>query len=677
MNIVDQDEDKRKIIKFVYDKLFSAAKSWKFLYSGHNQSRWISDIKWVKGQQYKNKTDDGKVKVAFNLAWANIQKELPFMTDRMPKIYAEPMEPSDKFGAEMFQMMIATKWVQRDMDKKIPEGTLNAKEVGTGFYRPFWNPELAKGLGDVDCEVIDPLEAFPFAYTSELSKEKTEGFIHARNVSVGWIKKNYKEGWRVKAWVDPAVVDRAKETAVKGRGDGYAQVGDIGTTTGYVSVETNYLPSAGSEGISETDMNRCTLLKCYLKDGSIKDEDKEGKKGNEKDNEKEAAYPNGRVITIAGGVVLEDEEFQWDFFPGFVEQRNYIQPSEFWGESDVTQIKDINKVYNKIFSTLVEGVRRGIYTNKFIDIRSGIDAEDYVVSEDTVYQTKISNPISESAPQAMPAQAFNMIGSLQQILNTISGTVDYTPPSGGDLPSGRSLAEMNEIAQIRLRQKIRNLEYSVRKIGAAWVEIMLKNYTEDRIMRLINPATSDVEWVFVFREKDKQKADLIRGEKSKEIIPGTEQIDPQTQQPVPESGTPKYHHILNLADIKEGFDLNVATGSTVSVAKYAAFDQSTQLFQMGAIDKQALLDSAEYPNRKDIMRRMDQAAQAGQQAQQEAMQAEQQLEQGKLQVESQGDQLSSQTTLQKTEMDNKNKTKIKLLELAIKEKTNGKTGGEK
>lgn len=269
MEVAEQEDVKRQTVKFVVDKLFAAAKAWKFLYAGKDHANWVADIKWVKGQQYKTQeTDEGKVKASFNLTWANIQKELPFMTDRPPKIYVEPMEPSDKYPAELFQMIIATKWIQRDMDKKIPEGTLNAKELGTSFYRPFWNPDLENGLGDVDCEVIDPIECFPFAYTHEMTKEKCEGFIWARNVSLGWIKKNYpKEGWRVKAQVDKAIIDRAKETASRGSGTDYNQVSEVLNTADSTSpaagVETDYLPSEGSNNLHETDLKRCTIIKCY------------------------------------------------------------------------------------------------------------------------------------------------------------------------------------------------------------------------------------------------------------------------------------------------------------------------------------------------------------------------------------------------------------------------------
>jgi len=177
--------------------------------------------------------------------------------------------------------------------------------------------------------------------------------------------------------------------------------------------------------------------------------------------------------------------------------------------------------------------------------------------------------------------------------------------------------------------------------------MMLKNYTEGRIMRIMNPQ-GEAEYVYVFREEDEQLAQVIKQKVQQEIIPGTEQMDPQTGQPVPGSGQPKYKHILNLAEIKGGFDLRVADNSTVSVSKVATFEQSMVLYQAGIIDSEAVLESADYPNKEEIRRRMELKQQQAMQAQQQAVQTEVQGEMGK-------EQMKSQTTLQKAQMDNQTK----------------------
>lgn len=138
-----------------------------------------------------------------------------------------------------------------------------------------------------------------------------------------------------------------------------------------------------------------------------------------------------------------------------------------------------------------------------------------------------------------------------------------------------------------------------------------------------------------------------------EVIEGSEQKDQQGQ-PVPGTGTPKYQYILNMAEIKGGLDLTVADSSTVSVSKVATFEQSFALFQAGVIDQEALLDAADYPNRDEIIKRMQRKQQQAMQSQMQAVQAQQQTEQQKMQVDVQKNTQDNQTKLQVEAMKQRN-----------------------
>jgi hypothetical protein len=629
------DED--KLVKFVNESLFANAKRWKFYYAGDKHATWMDDIKWYKGMQWAANRPKNKSSVFFNRLFSTIQKELPFMTDRRPKIYVNPVsDPSDKPFADIFQRIIETAWVNRDMERKLPESVLHAKQVGTAFLRPFWNTELADGLGDIDCECVDPLEVFPFAYSSNL--KDAEGMIWARWVSLGYIKKNYPDAYsKVKENLgtmpeEKEVPDRAKDTN-RGSETTYSQVTDT------LGTETHYLPGPMGSAYDASDLKRVLLIKCFMRDDAEEGSDREDKTVKELKVPK-LKYPNGRVITLACGVLLEDEAFAFQHFPGMIDYVNYCQPGEFWGMSDITQIKEGQKELNKLNAMVIDAIRRDVYRQKFLSASSGINIDDYVVTDDSIYETNVPNPVQETGAFSLPAQVLAYPSTIETAIQTTSGTIDYSPPTSGDLPSGRSLQELQEISQIRLRQKIRNMEYAIRMLGLMWLEMIRKNYTETRIMRLFNSNLGKQEYVYIFNEPDPEQAEMIRQQVSQEIVQGTEQQDPQTGQPVPGTGEPKYQHILNMADIKGEFDLVVATGSTVSVSQVASFEQSMALFKMGVIDARALLESADYPQKEDIMKRMSQQQQqSAEMAKQQAMLP--------LQVQ----QMKSQTEIQKKQMD--------------------------
>lgn len=649
-----------KTIKFIKNVIYKNCKRWKSFYSGDNQRRWLDDIKWYKGQQFPVNRPKDKATIVNNILFSTIQRELPFMTDSIPRIFIQPEEPSDEVAAKIFERIIQKGWNDRYMPIKVAETTLHTKQLGTGFYHVFWNPELAQGLGDFDCEVVDPLEMFPFPYTREL--DTTEGIIWARKRSLRWVRMNYEKGQDVKADKTPDnfIPDRAKDTN-SGTDQTIRQITDAQKDSDPSDLTTYYLPSTGSRIDSES-LNQVLVITCIIKDDAMEEiemeaDEAEGKE--RKKNKKEVAkYPNGRVITIAGNVVLQDEPFQFENYPGFIEQLNYINPGEFWGESDITPIKSVQKAINRLLSTTIDAVNRGVYTTKFIDSKSGIDVDTYMTTMDAVYETQVPNPVYEVNNQFLPPQVFAFNNELVRISGSVSGSGELSLPANSQLPSGRALQEFQETQQTRLRQKIRNLEIAIQKIAKAWIEMILKNYTEARIMRLNNADSGAEEFIFVFREENPEIAQEIKQQMSQMEVEGTQQMDPNTGQPVPGSGQKKYQHVLNMADIKAGFDINVATNSTVSLSRLATLDRAIPLFDRGTIDQRALLEAADYPNMEGIMKRMSIAAQQRSQAQQQMQQMAMQLEQGKIQVKAQGDQIKAQTDLVTNKNDNETRLQI-------------------
>lgn len=648
----EQSEKSKGLVKFVYEMLEQAYK-WKSLYSGDNNARWIEDIKLYKGQQKGKVKIQGKSQFVFNELFSIIQKEIPFMTDRPPQISYVPAEPSDETIVEVFKKVLEQKWIDNNMDTKLVEAITNAKQVGTGFLRPFWNNKLNKGIGDIDCEVIDPFFVFPFSYTERL--ETAEGIIIARYVSLKFVRDNYKEGYRVKPTkhnTSKFIVDRDVVTQGSSM-EGYYQVTNAGTSAVPSDARTDYLP--GVSGYKSDDRNRVVLVECILSDGEEEDfeyEDEYWDKNNErktkKKTDKKSKYPEGRIITCCEGTLLEDKPNPYTFYPTIIDIQNYIQPNEFWALSDITMIKDGQLDLNNFYRLLLDGATRSTYTTKLLDKRSGIDPDNLAVRQDAIYETNVPNPVQELSNIPPPGQAFDFVNKLETCLEKVAGTSEYTAPRSGNLPSGKAFEEFQQVTQTRLRQKIRNMENGIRRFMKCWMKLIIEYYTEQRIMRFLNPTDGSKSYVFLFREENPGDAQAIKQKVSQEMLPGTQQMDPNTGQPIPGSGTPKYKHIVNMADVDPDFDIIVGSGSTLPISRLAIFDQALALYDRQVIDPEAILEAANYPGREEILERMQIKAQ--QQAEAQAkMQAEQ------MQMLAQQEQIQGQV---KQEVDtNKAKTK--------------------
>lgn len=106
--------------------------------------------------------------------------------------------------------------------------------------------------------------------------------------------------------------------------------------------------------------------------------------------------------------------------------------------------------------------------------------------------------------------------------------------------------------------------------------------------------------------------------------------------------------------------VDIEAGSSLPTSPMARKEEAKELFEAGAIDQQALLDAYDYPHADEILQRMQQAAQAQQQAEAQAKQAElqQQMELKKmeLQFKAQEQAMNHQQQTNVAQMNNDAKT---------------------
>lgn len=105
--------------------------------------------------------------------------------------------------------------------------------------------------------------------------------------------------------------------------------------------------------------------------------------------------------------------------------------------------------------------------------------------------------------------------------------------------------------------------------------------------------------------------------------------------------------------------VEIEAGSSLPQSRLARREEANELFQAGAIDQESLLDTYDWPDREEIMKRMTDKAQQMQEAQaQAAMQVEQakaQMEQQKLQAQKEIEQMKIQADLAKSQATNQAK----------------------
>src|SRR5690606_13445253 len=148
---------------------------------------------------------------------------------------------------------------------------------------------------------------------------------------------------------------------------------------------------------------------------------------------------------------------------------------------------------------------------------------------------------------------------LMRNMETITGVHDVTQGRRpGQVTAASAIAMLQEAGQARIRDKARNLEDMIRRVGRLMVSRILQFYTPGRIIR-------------------------IRGQGgAQEFL----QWDPT-----------QVHH---------GLDFNVEAGSSLQMNEQLRYQLALELFQAGAIDVQGLLEVSNFPQRDEIIQRMQQ-----------------------------------------------------------------------
>lgn len=182
------------------------------------------------------------------------------------------------------------------------------------------------------------------------------------------------------------------------------------------------------------------------------------------------AYPTYRWITKANGIILKDRPLEHDIASGLipvVKWNNFSWSNEFWGASELHDIKRLNVLHNLIFGLILDLIRLGACPPLLIPSLSGLDASKFMVRPGMVceFDNRFGEPHWMSPVQVTPTMV-NMLALIEAYIRTMTGSGEV---SEGALPfkgaSGALVAQLRELSQTRVREKGRSLENFMKRLG--------------------------------------------------------------------------------------------------------------------------------------------------------------------------------------------------------------------
>lgn len=539
----------------------------------------------------------GSSYVQYNTIFATIQAVAPMVTDSRPITKVVPRFPwLEKMGIAL-NHLIKYSWESFDMQMKLYRAVMDSMIFGTAIFKVWFNQNSPWG-GDVEVSLIDPRDFFVAPGYETIWEAPFCGVRTKKPLS--WIRKNFPDVKEIKGASSAIEGDEAEKAYKFGK-------------TRTVGEETTFI----------------TLYEVWIRDEETMEQLVEQTEEGEERTVEKQKYPYGKVHYFTehqdfGAIACTDNHG----LPPYVEMWDYIRPHNFLGMSEVEQIEGIHKEINTLLKFISEYTRKNHAPNFLVDIfqlqdesfealKSRLSEGNQYIPWDSAGGAK-DPPIRQVDDGQLNPQILNLLSFLTEIIDVVSGVTDITRGQVGkqERQSASEVAMLMESSNTRTRQRVRNLEWTLKRLYYLILRNIMQYYEEPRDLSY---AENGGRNYFVYGNS-KAQADAIM-----QPQPMNQEAQAAAQMGVPQEPGSKnqqemdrykqeyedYQKFLQYFS-EEGefdpvffdFDIEIQTDSTLPTDKQSRANLFLRLRQLKAMDTLSLLERLQVPNADEIMNRI-------------------------------------------------------------------------
>lgn len=521
------------------------------MYDGRHWQRMPKMAKW-------------KSRPVKNYPFQIVESQSTFLTDNRPAIAILPREAGDEHIAKLVKAGVDYWWDEQYMDRKMMDVVKGSRIQALGWIHLYWDAEKKKHVSEVL-----PMWAFKVDPDCTADNYDPTYGIYEFKTTVGEIKSKFPD-------VDLTQFDPAYRP-----------------TDGKLFDETYY----GSDTPRALERNGINSLAtptwCYqlwIRDGEA-DYIEKDIGGGKVAVIKKRKYPKGRVITIAGGVVLEDKPSPFDHgeFP-FIPYFAYTVPGRLVGVGDIHNILSSTIYRNRTLQQLYDSIEKSM--GALILVNPRLFKGDRLTNEPVqVHEVNdVDNAVRIERMGSLTRHETTLLTVFDKDNDDVGGQHEFS--RGETVPGNKTAQEVSLIAEsdkTRTRASARSLAWSNKMLARQLVSNMAQ--------------WTDYQW-------------LVR-------IAGDEETEQQT--PVPFNGTMMKREDESgklTGDVIE-FDIVTDDYSMLPASQRDQTQLYMQLFGMipnFPVDE--FLKGIGVPNYRGIAKKIADATQQAQQAQMQAQQAQ-------------------------------------------------------
>jgi hypothetical protein len=506
-----------------------------------------------------------------NLVFQSIQSVVPQVADTQQKFAYKAQEPADRELAQILNDVAESDWARKNWSAIQYELLLDAHLYGTGISE--LGVEFENGLAEICYRTIDPFYFYPDPSAVDTNREGRYA-ITAIPRAVETIKSEYPDMANfISADLSDVMSNQRNELAPFRLRTG---------TDGRMPIEG---PATKEPSIENTAL----FITCYLKSDEWFETEDQTPDG-EKVFTQQLKYPRGRKIVMCNNVILEDEDaiFEDGLFP-FQRLQNYTNPREFYGISEIEQLQGPQRTFNKLVSFTLDVLTLMGNPVWVIDSNSGIDPENIYNRPGLIVEKNPGAEVRRMEGVQLQPYVLQLIDNYKMWFDQIGGQQDVTRgvnPTG--ITAAAAIEALQQTAMTRVRQKNRNLTAYLQDLGQQYRSRVFQFYDAPRIVRLQGKDGAEKYFKFYMSggENGAQRQANVIAYEPKGLTGNYQQTEPKS------FGT-------------DGeFDTEVIAGTALPFEQARQKQEALDLFKLGVLNAEELLERIDYPNRQKILERI-------------------------------------------------------------------------
>lgn len=198
-------------------------------------------------------------------------------------------------------------------------------------------------------------------------------------------------------------------------------------------------------------------------------------------------FPKGKVITVAGDVLLEVSDFPLESgeLPFVMISWGKTMPGRFWPVPPISRLIPMQKNINKTYSQIIEHKNSSAFPPLFIQAGTRIAKGQWTNAPGSVVEYKGDKEPTPAYPKPLPNYVVEIIDRMKQSIMDASGFQEIergAVPTGVNTATGIKL--LQERNDLRLGPVIRCFELAYQSMCKLFLQFAGEYYTEKHMIRI-------------------------------------------------------------------------------------------------------------------------------------------------------------------------------------------------